>query len=129
MGDIQNAEVMNIAITYDEVKRKVSMSSDAIHADQERQRKLSSASSKIRKNGDRQRKTSSPASIHGGEERTWTSCKCRRSLHDRHNHSTDTVHTHTDEELHRKISTASSTRHCTYVTMHIRKHGLTLDHC
>lgn len=118
MGDFQNAGVVNMAVTHEEVKRKVSMSSEAIHADQERQRKLSSTSGKHRKsvgmgcNGDRQRKTSSPASIHGGEERSWTTCKCRRGLHDRQHHSSDTVHTHMDEELHRKISTVSSIKHC-----------------
>lgn len=56
----QYTGVTNLGFSKDEPKRKVSISNEAIQADEERERKLSEHRSSFRQGGDRQRKAPIP---------------------------------------------------------------------
>lgn len=58
--DNQYTGVVNLGFSKDEPKRKVSISNEAIQADEERERKLSEHRSSFRRGGDRQRKAAIP---------------------------------------------------------------------
>lgn len=58
--DNQYTGVVNLGFSKDEPKRKVSISNEAIQADEERERKLSEHRSNFRQGGDRQRKAAIP---------------------------------------------------------------------
>lgn len=58
--DNQYTGVVNLGFSKDEPKRKVSISNEAIQADEERERKLSEHRISFRQGGDRQRKAAIP---------------------------------------------------------------------